>query len=259
MWLLGLLGIATILVLHQVLGTEFINYDDDVYVTENPLILDFNMADLRGLFSTFYANQYSPVAMTIMGLEIKALGVNSVALKAVSVLLHLLNAWLVFALIKALFERFELALLTAAIFALHPLQVESVAWLAASMKIGTYSAFFLGSLLLYTKYLQSNKRGLYLYSVLLFLLSCFCKEQAVILPLILPFLDQVRTGKLIDRKRNTGESTLFCHCLCLWSRHSIRSARSGRIRIRRLLWPRPSPHVWCDDLSFLPIQVHPAD
>ena len=77
-----------------------------------------------------------------MAIEVKVFGATAAPLKAIAVLFHLVNTVLVFELIRQLFKRFDYAIITAGLFALNTVQVESVAWLAGSMKIGAYSLFF---------------------------------------------------------------------------------------------------------------------
>ena len=136
-----------------ILQAEFVNYDDDYYLIENPLIVNPTGENLKTLVTTFYGNQYSPVSMSLMALEIQLFGSDPASLKFISILIHLVNALLVFFFVKKLFGRMDYAVITAGLFAVHTLQVESVAWLAASAKVGTYSLFFLGSLIGYLVYL----------------------------------------------------------------------------------------------------------
>jgi protein O-mannosyl-transferase len=193
------LMLAIFLAFSPVLKTDFINYDDDIYITENPLIQNLNAANLRLLFTDYYYNQYSPIAMVLMAVQFKVLGGSPAALKFISILLHLANTWLVFLFIRLLFKRFDYAIITAGLFGLHALQVESVAWLTASMKIGAYSLFFLGSLLAYLYYLQKKNTGLLILSVFLFLLSCFSKEQAIALAPVLLAIDYLKERQLLSR------------------------------------------------------------
>ena len=90
LWL-GALLFVVLLAYLPILQGEFINYDDDIYITENSLIRNFDAAQLSTLFSDYYYNQYSPVAMLIMALEFKAFGANPGILKFISILLHLLG------------------------------------------------------------------------------------------------------------------------------------------------------------------------
>lgn len=185
---LGLILLAVWAAYSPTLSAEFINYDDDVYITENPVIRDLNSANVKYIFSNYYYNQYSPVAMAIMGMEVKLFGLEARPLKAMAILLHALNALLAFFFVRQALGRTEYALAVAALFALHPLQVESVAWLTASMKIGAFSLFTLGALLAYDQYLKRASWGFYLLALALFVLSCFSKEQAIALaPLLLAY------------------------------------------------------------------------
>ncbi len=196
---LGIVLVAAVLAYLPMFKASFLNFDDEIYITENPLIRNLDRDNLKALFSTIYQNQYAPVAMLIMALEFKVFGASPQALKAVSLVVHLANTLLVFQLIRQLFRRFDYAIVTAGLFALHPLQVESVAWLTASMKIGAYSLFFLGSLVAYVQYLNRKTPGWFVFSLVLFLWSCLSKEQAIVLPAALLAIDYVRERPLLSR------------------------------------------------------------
>ena len=198
LWL-GVVLLATAVAYLPALRGDFTNYDDGLYILANPLIRNLDWGHFKDLFSTTYQNQYDPIAMLIMAMEFKAFGASPVALKAVSIVLHLVNTVLVFQLIRELFTRFDYAIVTAALFALNTQQVESVAWLAASMKIGSYALFFLCSLLAYIRYLKNKSRGWFAASLFLFLLSCLCKEQAIALPATLLAIDYLYGRRLRDR------------------------------------------------------------
>jgi protein O-mannosyl-transferase len=198
LWL-GLVLLATCVAYLPVLRGDFTNYDDGLYILANPMIRNLDWAHFKDLFSTIYRNQYDPIATLIMAMEFKVFGASPTALKAVSLVLHLANTLLVFQLIRHLFNRFDYAIITAALFALNTQQVESVAWLAASTKIGAYSLFFLSSLLAYIRYLKEKKLSWLGLSVFFFLLSCFCKEQAIALPAALLAIDYVYGRRLLDR------------------------------------------------------------
>jgi protein O-mannosyl-transferase len=197
---LAALLLLIVVVYWDMFTAGFINYDDDVYVTENPLITTLNWENIKGLFTGYYRNQYSPVAMSIMAIQIKLFGLAApLPFKIVSMLLHAGNALLVFLLVRRLSARFDYAWITAIFFAVHPMQVESVAWLTASMKIGTYTFFFLLALLLYVQYVDRKKMVYYVLSLLAFLLSCFSKEQAIALAITLPLVDFLRGRAVFSR------------------------------------------------------------
>ena len=199
--LLIMLLLATAAVFSPVLRAEYLNYDDDIYVTENPYVRRLDAQSVQTLFTTHYQNQYAPVAMLLMATEFKVFESNATALRWVSILVHLANVALLFVLMRRLFPRFEVALITAALFAVHPLQVESVAWITAHMKLGWYVLFGLASLVAYTAWAQSGRAWTLGVSVALFALSCLSKEQGVALVGTLPMIDYVlgrdlRKGRL---------------------------------------------------------------
>lgn len=196
---LGAMLLVVFLAYLPVMQADFINYDDDLYITENHLIQNPSGENVKTLFADYFQNQYSPVAMLIMAAEMKIFGGNVAILKFISILLHLACTLLVFQLIRALFNRYDYALITAGLFGLHTLQVESVAWLTASMKIGAFALFSLASVLAYVYYLDRKKTGLYVASLVLFLLSCFSKEQAIALVAVLPAIDYLRGRALLSR------------------------------------------------------------
>ena len=201
-WLLWLGGIMLLTFLAYIPGlqAEFLIYDDDLYIFDNPWIQNFDLNSVAHLFTNTFGNQYSPVAMSIMGIEFQLFGLNELPYRLVSLLLHLGNVYLVFLLGGKLFPRKEYALIAAGLFAINPIQIESVLWLAASMKVGTFTLFFLASLIFYARYLEEDNRKFYGLSLLLFVLSCCCKEQAVTLAPTLLLIDFLKDRKLLSQK-----------------------------------------------------------
>jgi len=132
--------IAGLVVYATIYSNEYLNYDDDLYVHENPLIRNMEFGDL---FAGPYASQYSPMAMSIMSIQYW-LSDSIGFIRFGSLLVHLLNVLFVFLIFKNLTKEDWMAGVIALLWAVHPMQVESVAWLAAAMKIGTYTlAFYL--------------------------------------------------------------------------------------------------------------------
>ena len=187
--------VATGVIYFSLFDNEYLNYDDDIYVHENPLIRNMKVGDL---FAGPYASQYSPMAMTIMAIQYKisdSLGF----IRFGSLLVHLLNVLFIFLIFKNLTKEDWMAGVIAVLWAVHPMQVESVAWLAAAMKIGTYALFYLAAIWLYLKYLDDTKsKGMLIFSVLTMLLAAMCKEQAVALPLTLLAIDYFKGRKILS-------------------------------------------------------------
>ena len=167
---------------------EFINYDDDWTIYENPFITNFSGDQTGGLFHSFYYGQYSPLAMTVLGSLYSISDGKPGILKFGALFIHLINIILVYSLFRAVFKDNRLAFLTSALFAVHPVQIESIAWLSAVYKIGLYSLFTLGGLIFWIKFQEKEKRIFYVLSLLMMVLSCFSKEQAVVFPLFLILL-----------------------------------------------------------------------
>ena len=118
---LGIFLFACFFVLSPLLSSSFLNYDDDIYITGNPYILNPNIHSIKALFGEYFANQYAPVSMLIMALEIQLVGVDAWGLKLFSILFHLLNTFLVFRLIDLWFDRKDWDLIVAAVFCFHPI------------------------------------------------------------------------------------------------------------------------------------------
>lgn len=198
-WLFAILAAAFLAYLPLLRG-QFINYDDDVYILDNPLVQQLSAGNIRQLFTGFFGNQYAPLAMLLMGLEFKIFAGNTMLLKLASLLLHLANTLLVFRLVGSLFKGRAYAILAAALFALNPMQVESVAWMSASMKVGVSTLFFLASLIVYLRFINSRAAVDYTLSLGLFLLACLCKEQAITLAATLPLIDYLKGRQWLSRK-----------------------------------------------------------
>ena len=186
-WVFLLIAIvAGAIVFSTIFENAYLNYDDDIYVHENPLIRNL---EIGKLFSESYASQYSPMAMTIMGIQYKIS--DSIAfIRFGSLLIHLLSVFFVFLIFRKLTKEDWMAGLIATLWAVHPMQVESVAWLSAAMKVGSYTLFYFISIWMYLKYLDDTKdKKWWIFSVLVMAISAMCKEQAVALPVMLLAID----------------------------------------------------------------------
>ncbi len=191
-WIYVILGIVAI-VMFPVMKTTFLNYDDDIYITENPLITNF---DIKGLFTSIYEGQYSPFAMMIGAIQYKIFGNSPKGFKFISILIHLINTFLVYFFILKLTKKEKWALISAVLFGLHPMQIESVAWAIASMKIGMYVLLFLGAAITYLKYIDTKDKKYLIYTGVLFLLSAMSKEQAIALVPTLLLIDYYKGRNL---------------------------------------------------------------
>jgi tetratricopeptide (TPR) repeat protein len=156
-------------------------WDDDVYLTENPMLTETH--GLRSIwFSTRHESQYFPLVYTTLRVERQLWGLNPLGYHLVNVLLHSLNALLVWVVLRKL--ALPGAWLAAAIFALHPVHVESVAWIT-ELKNTQSTLFYLLALLAWMKFTDKQTTSswrLYALALLLYALALFSKTTACTLP-----------------------------------------------------------------------------
>jgi tetratricopeptide (TPR) repeat protein len=180
-WLLGLLLVtATVLAYQPAWHAGFI-WDDDAYVTGNPLLTAPDGLK-RIWFSTDSPSQYFPLTYSVFRLEHALWGFNSTGYHWINILLHGVNSLLVWRLLKRL--NISGAGLAAAIFALHPVQVESVVWITECKNV-LMCSFFLLSLLCWIEFVAapSCRRWRYYFLTLAFYaLALFSKTTACTLP-----------------------------------------------------------------------------
>jgi len=171
-------------------------WDDQVYITENSHIHNFNWENIKLIFSSFYVNNYQPVSMLFYALEYKIGAGHAALFHFDNILLHLANTVLVFILIRKISSDNKLvALITAAFFAIHPMHVESVAWVAERKDV-LYTFFFLISIIYYCGYLKTEKFRPIILCFVFFMLSCLSKSAGVILPLVMLLIDYYFHRKL---------------------------------------------------------------
>jgi len=192
---LAALLIITFFSFSPCLKSSFINWDDNEYVTETPVIRELSFENTKKIFSSFYVGCYLPATMISYSLEYKFFKFDPHVYHTVNLILHLLNCILVFWLFFLLQDFHEkkpkifIPFVIALLFGIHPLHVESVAWIAERKDV-LYSFFFLLSLIFYIYYYRQNKKlKFYFLSLLAFLLSMFSKPMAVSLPLVLLLVD----------------------------------------------------------------------
>ena len=188
--------ILTFIIYFPALHNQFTNWDDGVYITNNPYITSLSATNLSYIFSHPVANNYHPLTILSLALNYKLSGLSPFSYYLVNLLIHLLNILLVFRLIMILSGKNSfMALFTAALFAVHPMHVESVAWISERKDV-LYTVFFLGGLISYLQYLDRKSRAALFLSFLLFLFSALSKPTAVVFPLVLLVIDFYRYRRL---------------------------------------------------------------
>lgn len=196
--ILAALALLVLAVFSPCLNNGFINLDDNSYIAENKLIRNFSPADVQRWFSSGFEGNYYPLVQAAYALQFMINGPDPKVYHLASILLHLMNAFLVFWLFFSLLKNGWKAGVIAVLWAVHPLRVESVAW-AASQKDLVYTFFSLLSLVAYLRYKQIERFRDYAASLSFFLLACFSKGMAVALVPVL-FLADHYLGKPFNRR-----------------------------------------------------------
>jgi tetratricopeptide (TPR) repeat protein len=133
------------------LRNPLLNWDDQVYIQDNPYIRTFSWSNLKALFTQPYFKNYAPIHILSYQLDYHLFRLRPEGYRMVNILLHIINSILVFFLIMEWYHTFEASLIAAAIYAVHTIHVESVVWL--SQRKDVLSAFFfLLSLYAYTQF-----------------------------------------------------------------------------------------------------------
>ena len=188
--------IITFISFFPILNNGFINFDDPQYLTENPVVQNLNTENFKRFFTQPFVGNYQPIVMLCYSIQFKFAGLSAGGYHFFSLLMHLLNTMLVFFLAKRLLKNLIAAAVTALLFGIHPLHVESVAWLA-SQKDVIYTFFFLSSAIYYLKYVQEDQnRKYFIFSMLLFILSLLSKAQSVVLPAVFLLFDHLMQRKI---------------------------------------------------------------
>lgn len=200
LWLSGIL-LLTFFTFYPSLKNGFTNWDDNVYIAENPLIKSLSADNIKKIMDTdnSVALNYHPITILSFAIDYKISGYNPKIFHTTNLIFHLLNTALVFFFIFLLSgKRITVAAIVALFFGIHPMHVESVAWISERKDV-LYTFFFMASLVCYYKYIHASKKNkflFYFFTILLFLLSVLSKAMAVILPLILFLIDYYKGRKL---------------------------------------------------------------
>ncbi len=192
------IAIITYLSYAPSLNASFTNWDDDTYVTANTIITAKSV-DWKAIFTQPVALNYHPVTMLSLALNYQAAGMKPGPYHATNLLLHIINSILWFLFFYYLSgKKLITAALAGLLSALHPMHVESVAWIAERKDV-LYVCFLLLSLLAYLRYRTLNQNSWLISCFLLFVLACLSKAMAVVLPVLLILVDYFQQRKL-DRR-----------------------------------------------------------
>ena len=190
--LILILFLAILGTYYESLPYPFLNLDDPYYICENPFIRDLTWKGIYSIFSQPIVDNYFPLQIISYALDYQIWHVQPFGYRLHNVILHVLNAVLVFFLLKKIFSNPWVSFLAALLFGLHPVNVESVTWVAERKNVLSM-AFTLLSFLAYLSYKEepklSRRRGFYFAALFLFSMALLAKASAVVLPPLLILYD----------------------------------------------------------------------
>lgn len=192
-----------------VFQNDFINYDDNKYVTDNPQLRESFPQTLRWAFTTFTASNWHPITWLSHRLDVALFGLNPRGHHATSLVFHAANTLLLFCLLQQMTGTVWTSALAAAFFGIHPLHVESVVW-AAERKDLLSTLFLFLTLAAYRRYVGRKEISWYAAMILLFALGLMSKPMLVTVPVLLLCLDhwpldRFRFGERIQRQARSSE------------------------------------------------------
>ena len=200
------LALLTAAVFWQICGFEFVSYDDASYIPDNPQVRDGLSRDgIVWAFTTRYHGYWHPVTWIAHMTVCQFFGLNAGAHHAVNLLVHAANVFLLFGLLIRLTSATGRSAFVAALFAIHPLHVESVAWIA-ELKDLLSTMFWLLTVGAYTLYVQRERRGIYWLAVATYTIGLMAKPMIVTLPVMLLLLDYWPLERVLPGNRETGVS-----------------------------------------------------
>ena len=193
--IVSMIVLLTTIVFFNVIYNDFVNYDDPQFIIKNLKIRDLSFDGIKKIFGS-YDVYYQALTIFSHTIEYHFFGLDPKFYHLNNLILHLLNTFLVFWLFNKVTKKIIVAGVVALLFGIHPMHVESVAWVTERKDV-LYGFFYLFSLIAYVYYLHNNKKLKFLIiSLLLFILSLMAKPAAVTLPLLLFLLDYYKSRKI---------------------------------------------------------------
>jgi tetratricopeptide (TPR) repeat protein len=237
----AVLLVATWSIYGQTLGHDFVNYDDNIYVYDNPTITGgVTPSSVRLAFTQSHARNWHPLTTLSHMIDCELFGLEPRGHHFTNVLLHSTVAVLLFVSLRQLTGAFWRSAFVAAIFAVHPLRVESVAWIAERKDLLS-GLFFMLTLAAYGRYVRQKTAGCYLLVALALACGLMSKPMVVTLPFVLLLLDWWPLGRFSKGGRNLS---LVIEKLPLMALAAAASVVTLLIQKHRGAQSDPLPFFW---------------
>jgi len=191
-----ILFLSTLAAYYPSLSGNFVDIDDLGYVPDNEYIRDLSWGGIYRIFTSVIMFDYFPLQLLSYAIDYSLWGINPFGYRLTNLLIHVGNAFLVYLFFRHLLRgRLWLALAGSLMFALHPVNVESVAWISERKSLLSLFLLLL-SFLTYIRYLDGeSKRGAYAISLAIYFLSLLAKVSSVVMPLLLILYDICWTSR----------------------------------------------------------------
>jgi hypothetical protein len=184
-----ILGLITFAVFYQVHGFKFITYDDPYYVSKNPDIQSgITLESVKWAFTTGYTANWQPLTWLSYMLDWQLFGSNPAGYHIVNLIFHIINTVLLFIIIGQMTHSLWRSAFAAALFALHPLHVESIAWVSERKDVLS-TFFWMLTMWAYLRYVNKPGISRYLWTAFFLALGLMSKPMLVTLPFVLLLLD----------------------------------------------------------------------
>ncbi|MEQ8168103.1 MAG: tetratricopeptide repeat protein [Candidatus Eremiobacterota bacterium] len=174
----------------------FTNWDDGIYIYNNRMIQDLSWKNIKLIFTTFYATFYHPITLLTYAIDYHFSGLDPFIYHVTNFVFHLLNTLLVFWFIFLITGRVSPSFITSVLFGIHPLHVESVAWVSERKDVVS-TLFFLGTLISYIYYRKNDVKQFYYISIVIFIMSLLSKPIAITIPFMIILCDYI-----LEKKNN---------------------------------------------------------
>jgi protein O-mannosyl-transferase len=207
MTLCGVLLALTLAVFWQTGDHQFINFDDPLYVTNNPHVKGgVTGGNVAWAFTTTHASNWHPLTWLSHMADVDLFGLNPRGHHLVSVFIHAASTLLLFLLLVRMTRAAWQSLFVAALFALHPLHVESIAWVAERKDVLSGFFWFL-TLFFYAGYVKRPRFKFYLLALVSYVLGLMTKPMLVTLPIVMLLTDYWPFGRFPSTQREGGAVT----------------------------------------------------
>lgn len=177
------------------LNNDFVNWDDIIYVMNNDMIRSISIENFSKIWTSFWMGNYHPVTLLSFAFDYHFFQMTAHGYHYHNLVLHLINTVLVFFFCYHLFAKnTTIASIVSLLFAIHPMHVESVAWISERKDL-LYTLYYMLALISYIYYCKRKQIGYLVLALLFFIISILSKAQAVTLPLVLILIDYYLSRK----------------------------------------------------------------